>query len=84
MDEIIEKLKRQLIDQLNLEDVEPGDIDADEPLFDSELGLDSIDALEIIVMLEREYGLKIESKEAGKKIFYSVKTMAEFISEKAA
>lgn len=82
MEEIIEKLKVQIIEQLNLEDVTPDQIDPDAPLFDSDLGLDSIDALEIIVMLEREYGLKIQSKEEGQKIFYSMRTMAEFIAEK--
>ena len=84
MQEIIEKLKLQIIEQLNLEDVTPDQIDPEAPLFDSDLGLDSIDALEIIVMLEREYGLKIQSKEEGQKIFYSMKTMAEFIAEKTA
>lgn len=84
MSELIEKLKVQIIDQLNLEDVSPEDINPDEPLFDSDLGLDSIDALEIIVMLEREYGLKVQSKEEGQKIFYSLRTMADFIAEKTA
>ena len=84
MEAIIEKLKVQIIEQLNLEDVNPDQIDPDASLFDSDLGLDSIDALEIIVMLEREYGLKIQSKEEGQKIFYSMKTMAEFIAEKTA
>ena len=81
MDELIEKLKVQLIKQLNLEDVEPDEIDADEMLFDAEgeLGLDSIDALELIVLLDKEYGIKIKNQEEGKKIFHSLKTMAEFI-----
>ena len=78
----MDKLKVQIIEQLNLEDITPADFNPEEPLFDSELGLDSIDALEIIVMLEREYGLKIQSKEEGEKIFYSLRTMAEFIAEK--
>lgn len=84
MSELIEKLKVQIIEQLNLEDVSPEDINPEEPLFDSDLGLDSIDALEIIVMLEREYGLKVQSKEEGQKIFYSLQTMADFIAEKIA
>jgi acyl carrier protein len=81
MDELIEKLKVQLIKQLNLEDVEPDEIDAGEMLFDAEgeLGLDSIDALELIVLLDKEYGIKIKNQEEGKKIFHSLKTMAEFI-----
>jgi len=81
MEELIEQLKVQIIKQLNLEDVEPGDIDPDEPLFGDGLGLDSIDALELIVLLEKEYGIKIENPKDGKKIFYSVRTMAKFITE---
>jgi acyl carrier protein len=79
---LIEQLKVQIIEQLNLEDVTPEDIDANAPLFESELGLDSIDAIEIIVLLERDYGLKIEAQEDGKKIFRTVRTIAEFITEK--
>lgn len=81
MDELIEKLKKEIIEVLNMEDVEPDDIDAEEPLFGEGLGLDSIDALELIVLLEKSYGIKIEDPKDGKKIFYSVKTMAEYITE---
>jgi len=65
MEELIEKLKVQIIEQLNLEDVEPDEIDADEALFGDGLGLDSIDALELIVLLEKEYGIKIENPKEG-------------------
>lgn len=81
MDELIEQLKVQLIKQLNLEDMEPEDIDPDESLFGEGLGLDSIDALELIVLLEKEYGIKIENPKDGQKVFFSVRTMAEFITE---
>jgi len=81
MQELIDKLKVQLIDQLNLEDVTPEDINEDDSLFESELGLDSIDALEIIVLLEREYGVKIKNQEDGKKVFKSVRSIAEHIAE---
>ena len=81
MDKLIEQLKEQLIKQLNLEDMEPDDIDPDEPLFGEGLGLDSIDALELIVLLEKEYGIKIENPKDGQKVFFSVRTMAEFITE---
>jgi len=81
MDKLIEQLKVQLIKQLNLEDMEPDDIDPDEPLFGEGLGLDSIDALELIVLLEKEYGIKIENPKDGQKVFFSVRTMAEFIQE---
>lgn len=81
MEDVILKLKEQIIEQLNLEDMEPEDIDADEPLFGSGLGLDSIDALELIVLLEKEYGIKIKNPKDGQKIFFSIQTMAEYIKE---
>lgn len=81
MKELIEQLKVQIIEQLNLEDIEPEDIDPDEPLFGEGLGLDSIDALELIVLLEKEYGIKIENPKDGQKVFFSLNTMAEFITE---
>lgn len=79
MEELIEKLKQQLIDELNLEEITPKDIDTDAPLFGDGLGLDSIDALEIILILERSYGIKIQNPSAGKEIFYSIRTLAEYI-----
>jgi acyl carrier protein len=80
MEELMQNLKLQIIEQLNLEDVEPDEIEVDEPLFGDGLGLDSIDALELIVLLEKEYGIKIEDPKQGKDIFYSIKSMAEYIS----
>lgn len=80
MDELIEKLKVQLIEALNLEETKPEDIDPAAPLFGEEgLGLDSIDALEIILLLDKEYGIKIANPAEGKKIFYSVQTMVDCI-----
>ena len=79
MAELIEKLKREIIEALNLEDLEPGDIDKDAPLFGDGLGLDSIDALELIVLLEKNYGIKLQDPKDGKKVFYSVQTMADYI-----
>jgi len=81
MEKLIEELKVQIIEQLNLEDMEPEDIDPEESLFGEGLGLDSIDALELIVLLEKEYGIKIQNPKDGQKIFFSIKTMAEFIKE---
>lgn len=81
MTELIEKLKLQIIEQLNLEDMEPEDIDAKDPLFGEGLGLDSIDALELIVLLEKEYGIKIQNPKDGQKVFFSIETMAKFIKE---
>ena len=82
MEELILKIKEQVIEVLNLEDIEPKDIDTDAQLFGDGLGLDSIDALELIVLLEKQYGLKIEDPKDGKKIFYSIRTIAEYIEEK--
>ena len=81
MEELIAKLKKQVIEQLNLEDLSPDDIDAKAPLFGDGLGLDSIDALELIVLMEREYGIKINDPSEGKKIFASLETMAKYIHE---
>jgi acyl carrier protein len=81
MEELIQKLKIEIIEVLNLEEMEPDDIETDAPLFGDGLGLDSIDALELIVLLEKNYGIKIEDPKDGRKIFYSVRTMAEFITE---
>lgn len=80
MDQLIQELKEEIIEALNLEDMEPEDINPEEPLFGDGLGLDSIDALELIVLLEKNYGIKIEDPKQGKDIFYSVKTMAEYIT----
>ena len=80
MEELKLQLKAQLIEQLNLEDIEVDEIDSSEALFGDGLGLDSIDALEIIVMLEKEYGIKIDNPKNGKEIFYSIDTLAEFVN----
>ena len=80
-DELIEKLKGEIIEQLNLEDVSKDEIKADDELFGGGLGLDSIDALELIVLLERSYGIKIEDPKKGRDIFKSLRTMAEFIEK---
>ncbi len=82
MEELIERLKGQIIEALNLEDMTSGDIDSDEALFgDSGLGLDSIDALELILILERDYGLKMAQSE-GKEVFRSVRTIAQYITDR--
>lgn len=76
------KLKEAIIAQLNLEDVEPSQIKDDEQLFGEGLGLDSIDALELIVLLDNDYGLKITDPEDGKRIFHSINSLAAYIGEK--
>ena len=81
MDELIEELKKKIIEVLNLEDITPDDIDADAPLFSTGLGLDSIDALELIVLMEKNYGIRLANASEGKEIFKSVRTMAEYVSK---
>ena len=80
MEELVKTLKDQIISELNLEDMEIDEIETDAPLFGEGLELDSIDALSLIVLLEREYGKKITDSETGKKVLYSVRSMAEFIN----
>lgn len=75
------ELKKQIIEELNIEDIKPEDIVDDAPLFGDGLGLDSIDALELVVLLEKNYGIKITDEEVGKRVLASINTMAEFILE---
>lgn len=81
MDNLIDQLKNQIIEALNLEDMTAQDIDAEAPLFGEGLGLDSIDALELIVLLEREYGIKLSNPAEGKEIFKSVASIADYVSK---
>jgi acyl carrier protein len=81
MEQLIEQLKSQIIEALNFEDLTPADIETDAPLFGEGLGLDSIDALELIMLMDREYGIKLADPKQGKQIFRSVRTMAEYIQE---
>jgi len=81
MSELIEKLKAQIIETLNLEDMSAADIDPEAPLFgEAGLGLDSIDALELIVLLDKEYALKLANPAEGQAVFHSVKSMADYIT----
>ncbi len=79
MEQIIRELKEQIVEALNLEEISPEEIDAEAPLFGDGLGLDSIDALEIILILEKNYGIRLENTAEAKPHFYSVKSLAEYI-----
>ena len=81
MEELILEFKKHLIEELNLEDLNPEDIDNDAALFGEGLGLDSIDALEILLILERKYGIKLRNSADAKAIFKSVRTIAEYIRD---
>ena len=79
MDQLMANLKKQIIEALNLKHLKPEDIGDDQPLFVEGLGLDSIDALELIVLLQQHYNIRITNPQDGPKIFRSVKTIAEYI-----
>ena len=78
--ELTEELKIKIIATFHLEHLTPAQIETEAPLFGTGLGLDSIDALELAVMLERDYGIKLTDITLGRKVFQSVKTLAEFIT----
>lgn len=82
MEELILELKKEIIKVLNLEDMTPEDIDSQAPLFDAGgLGLDSIDVLELIVLLEKRYGIRLANAAEGKKIFTNMENIARYVSE---
>jgi acyl carrier protein len=82
-DPLAEHLKRLLVETLKLEDVTPAEIPDDEPLVGAGLNLDSIDALELVVRLEKEFGIKIGNSEESRQALASVATLAQFIRERA-
>lgn len=82
MEELILELKKEIIKVLNLEDMAPEDIDSQAPLFGAGgLGLDSIDVLELIVLLEKHYGIRLANAAEGKKIFTNMENIARYVSE---
>ena len=80
MESLKTELKENIIEQLNLEDFTIADIDDNDALFGDGLGLDSIDALELIVMLDKNYGIKLTDPQEGKEIFKSIETLAQYIT----
>jgi acyl carrier protein len=78
------KLKELLIERLKFEDMTPEDIADDDPLFDGGLGLDSIDALEIVVMLESEFGIKVKNENSARNYFRSISSLAELVEMRTA
>jgi acyl carrier protein len=79
IEELTQELREELIKQLNLEDMIPADFDENTPLFGEGLGLDSIDSLELVVLLDRNYGIKLKDPKEGRQVFHSIRTMAEYI-----
>lgn len=80
MDELILELKQKIVEALNLEDINTATIDIDAPLFGEGLGLDSIDALELIVLLDKNYGIRLSDPKEGRAIFASIRTIADYIT----
>lgn len=80
MDALKQELKERIVNALNLEDISTEDIQDNDPLFGDGLGLDSIDALELIVLLDKEYGIKLADPKQGKEIFQSIETMAQYVA----
>ena len=79
-----EKLKTIIIEELNLEDVTPEEIDDDSPLFGDGLGLDSLDAVELVVQVQRHFGVEIKDMEEGRQAFQSIRALRNFIAERIA
>ncbi len=75
----VEKLKKILVEDLNLQELSPGDIDENAPLFGEGLGLDSLDAVELIVIIQKRFGIEIQNLDEGKAAFQSVRTLASYI-----
>jgi acyl carrier protein len=82
LDGMIAELKVKIISTLGLMDVKPEDIEDDARLVGGDIGIDSIDVLELVMMIEKDYGIKIESKELGAKVFASVRALSTYILEK--
>jgi len=83
MEQLINDLKIKIIETLSLEGVAPDDIDEDSQLVGGELDIDSIDVLELVLMMEKDYSVVVNNKELGAKVFSSLRAMANFIHEKA-
>ena len=80
-EELKQQLKKQIIEFLNLTNLKPEDIKDDELIFGEGLGLDSIDSLELIVLLKREYGINIQDPKEGRKVLVDVNTMVDYIEK---
>ncbi|MGB4599461.1 MAG: phosphopantetheine-binding protein [Trichlorobacter sp.] len=80
-DELIPKVKQMIIDALRIEGMSPDEIDDDAPLFGEGLGLDSIDALQLVVAMEKDFGVVVPDAATGSKVFASVRAMAAYIAE---
>ncbi|MFQ5484104.1 MAG: phosphopantetheine-binding protein [Desulfobacterales bacterium] len=83
MEKLLKELKIKIVEILNLIDLNPDDIKEDAQLVGGDLDIDSIDVLELVIMIEKDYGLKIDNRDLGVKIFATLRTLAEYIYENA-
>ncbi|CAD7837408.1 MAG: hypothetical protein [Olavius algarvensis Delta 4 endosymbiont] len=83
MEKLLQELSTKIVDILNLQDVNPDEIDPDEQLVGGRLGIDSIDVLEMVMMIEQDYGVIIDNKELGAQVFVSLKTLAAYIQKES-
>jgi acyl carrier protein len=83
MENLIQELKVKIVEILNLPDVAPQDIETDAQLVGGELGIDSIDVLEMVIMIEKDYGVSIDNKELGAKVFATLRSLAAHIMERS-
>ena len=84
MDRLTDELRHKIVATLNLEETTPEEIAEDAPLVGGDLGLDSIDILELVMMIEKDYGVRIDNKELGAKVFATLKSLAQYIGEETS
>ena len=84
MQDLKRGLKEMIVKELRLPDIKPEDIEDDAPLFGEGIGLDSLDAVELVVLVQRQFGVQIADMDEGRRAFRSVKTLADFIQERMA
>ncbi len=81
MKQLLEELKKKIVEELQLQDVIPDDLADETPFFDGGLGLDSVDLLILVAVVQRDYGVEIFSRELGEKVFVTLSTLAEYIAK---
>jgi acyl carrier protein len=79
--QLLQELKKKIVDELQLQDVTPDDLADETPFFDGGLGLDSVDLLLLVALVDRDYGVEIFSRELGEKVFITLSTLAEYIAK---
>ena len=81
MKELLEELKKKIVEELDLKDVTPEELADDTPFFDGGLGIDSVDLMVLVALVDRDYGVEIFSRELGEKVFITLSSLAEYIAE---